>query len=354
MRGKSAQNDPHQAFRKIQTQVSDLLRNVFALQPVRKITDKLEEERRRRRLLILIGVPAQILFFGVGLAYPNSNYGFIELIPLVLLLWFFSLGSLNVTIGPDDRIRTFLAATNEFRVQRSVRNDITGDRVRVLLKEKYRRVRWPVPVLILEQRWKKTTDQLFLVIGPEFHWWSGGSVWSPWHWKCGKNGELKFSKSADVSHKAYSIKFQLPGGLEWPLRFKSAAARDQAYEALIAIREAGRSRDTDVKKPTASERQGSKKTENKKAKDDFRQDQTDKTAESRRRESTAGNKPWHEVLGTAPNASPEEIKVAYLSAIKKCHPDTVADRSVLIQKAAAAESEQINVAYDNARIARGF
>lgn len=355
MRGKSAQNEPHGAVRIDRTQVSDLLAKVFKFQPARKITDQLEEERRRRRLLMRIGVPAQIAFFGVGFAYPNSNYMLIELIPLLLLLRLFSLRSLNVALGPDDRVGPFLAAANEFRVQRSVRNDLTGDRVRVLLKEKYRHVRWPVPVLILEQRWKKTNDQFFLVIGPEFHWWSGGSIWSPWQWNCGKNGELKFSKSADsTSNKTFSIKFEFPGGLKWSLRFKGVAAREQAYQALIAIREFGRSKDRSFKKASASEQMGSKKAENKKTMNDSSQDQSDQTSKAGRPEITAGSKRWHEVLGVAPDASPQDIKTAYRSAIKKCHPDTVADRSDLIRQAAAAEAEQINVAYNDARIARGF
>jgi hypothetical protein len=49
-----------------------------------------------------------------------------------------------------------------------------------------------------------------------------------------------------------------------------------------------------------------------------------------------------------------EITAAHRIAIRKCHPDTVADRSEVIRRAAATEAEQINVAYDRARAARGF
>jgi len=62
----------------------------------------------------------------------------------------------------------------------------------------------------------------------------------------------------------------------------------------------------------------------------------------------AGRRPWHEVLGIPPTASPEQAREAYLVLVKAWHPDqfaTTPDR--------AAEAEErlkaVNAAYDEAR-----
>lgn len=60
------------------------------------------------------------------------------------------------------------------------------------------------------------------------------------------------------------------------------------------------------------------------------------------------------VLKVPVDAAVAEIKVAYRSAIKLCHPDTVADRSDAIKEAAEQESLRINLAYETIRAERGF
>ncbi|MCK1367235.1 J domain-containing protein [Bradyrhizobium sp. 62] len=62
----------------------------------------------------------------------------------------------------------------------------------------------------------------------------------------------------------------------------------------------------------------------------------------------------YKVLGINVSATVAEIKAAYRSAIKLCHPDTVADRSVLIKEAAAQEAMRLNLAYESLRAERGF
>jgi hypothetical protein len=84
MRDASTQNDPPAAQTLDWTRVSDLLRKLAKYRPAQEITDYLENERSRRRQLMWIGVPAQVIFFGVGLAYSNSNYVLIELLPLAM------------------------------------------------------------------------------------------------------------------------------------------------------------------------------------------------------------------------------------------------------------------------------
>ena len=350
MTDASTQNDTEATQTYDRVRVSDLLKKIEKYRPAREITDQLEKERSRRCQLMWIGVPAQVLFFGLGLAYPHGGYILIELIPLVLLLRLFFLKTLNVTLGPDNRIDPFLNAVAAFPVQQSVQNSITGDRVRILLKTTFRRVRWPFRVLILEQRWKTTNNQFFLMIGPEFHWWSRGSIWFPWHWSPGKNAELEFSKSTvGGSDKNFCIKFT--EGPEWTLKFKNENAREQAHRALVAIREFGKS----TNKTGNAEQTGSnRKTENKKINEKSGPGRSGKTTGAGRPENMTDHKAWHEVLGVAPDASTQEITTAYRDAIKKCHPDTVANRSELIKQAAAAEATQINMAYRDARTARGF
>ncbi|MBR1248941.1 J domain-containing protein [Bradyrhizobium sp. AUGA SZCCT0169] len=62
----------------------------------------------------------------------------------------------------------------------------------------------------------------------------------------------------------------------------------------------------------------------------------------------------YEILNVSREASIEELKNAYRDAIKRCHPDTVADRSKIIRDAAEAEAQQINSAYEIIRNERGF
>jgi DnaJ-class molecular chaperone len=62
----------------------------------------------------------------------------------------------------------------------------------------------------------------------------------------------------------------------------------------------------------------------------------------------------YEVLKVSQEASISDIKSAYRDAIKRCHPDTVADRSDSIREAAEAEAQLINSAYEMIRNARGF
>jgi hypothetical protein len=62
----------------------------------------------------------------------------------------------------------------------------------------------------------------------------------------------------------------------------------------------------------------------------------------------------YEVLNVSPQASVPEIKASYKAAIVKCHPDTVADRSLSIRQAAEAEAQRVNAAYAAIRTARGF
>lgn len=327
--------------------VSDRLRELAKYRPARQVTDHLENERRRRRQLMWVGIPAQLIFFGVGLAYPNSSYALIALIPLAMLLRLFFLKTLIVASDPDKPIEPFLNAAAAFRVQRRVRNGITGDRVRVLLRERYRHVRWPFCVLIFEQRWKQTNDQFFLIISPEFHWWSGGSIWFPWSWRPGQNRELEFSKTTIGStDKKFCIKFKFPEGLDWTLSFKSESAREQAHQALVAIRKLDNS-------SAAEQNPAREKAENKKAKENSTHSQSRKAADAEQLNDVV-QKFWYEVLGVNPDASIQEITTAYRGAIKKCHPDTVADRSELIRQAAADEAKQINMAYRDARILRGF
>jgi DnaJ-class molecular chaperone len=62
----------------------------------------------------------------------------------------------------------------------------------------------------------------------------------------------------------------------------------------------------------------------------------------------------YEVLKVSADAPVAEIKNAYREAIKRCHPDTVADRSDLIKEAAGYEARLLNEAYDTIRKQRGF
>jgi hypothetical protein len=60
------------------------------------------------------------------------------------------------------------------------------------------------------------------------------------------------------------------------------------------------------------------------------------------------------ILNVSRDTSIEGLKNAYRDAMKRCHPDTVADRSRIIRDAAEAEAQQINSAYEMIRNERGF
>jgi|tagenome__1003787_1003787.scaffolds.fasta_scaffold20636442_2 hypothetical protein len=87
--------------------------------------------------------------------------------------------------------------------------------------------------------------------------------------------------------------------------------------------------------------------------DESAQENADQNEEYEEKEE-AVERSWEDVLHVESDATSDQIKLAYKDAIKKCHPDTVADRSDEIKKTAASEAQQINVAYQQARVARGF
>ena len=341
-----------------QFRTSDPTNGNLNQRPAQEIIEHLERERSRRRNLMVIGIPAQLTFFGVGLAYADdSKYILIELIPLVLLLRLFFLPTLHVAPRADVGLSAFSIAVAAFRGLRRILNGATTDRVRVLRRARYRHVQWPISVLIFEQNWKRTRDQFFLIIGPEFHWWSGGSIWSPRPWGVRKNSELEFSKSTPGGSKqAYCIKLRFSTREEdWLLKFKTESDREEAYQALRAIRELCRTRGKNSQKMgTAGEKKPNTNNNDNRSTENSGPGPAGEAASPSRLQGIVAKRLWHEVLGVAPAASPDEIKVAYKSAIKKCHPDTVANHSERIKQAAVEEATQINVAYAEAQSARGF
>jgi DnaJ domain len=83
-------------------------------------------------------------------------------------------------------------------------------------------------------------------------------------------------------------------------------------------------------------------------------DGEEKVSSAADRENTPQIENPYEVLQVAVDASVSEIKAAYYAAIKLCHPDTVADRSNVIKRAAEQESQRINSAFQAIRVQRGF
>ncbi len=73
----------------------------------------------------------------------------------------------------------------------------------------------------------------------------------------------------------------------------------------------------------------------------------------RSNDTEQGHDPY-QVLNVSSGASAEDIRNAYRAAIKRCHPDTVADRSDRIKEAALEEAQLINDAYNRIRSERGF
>ncbi|MBE7178976.1 MAG: J domain-containing protein [Mucilaginibacter polytrichastri] len=63
---------------------------------------------------------------------------------------------------------------------------------------------------------------------------------------------------------------------------------------------------------------------------------------------------WYEILGVAPDSTPDQIKSAYRTAIKAYHSDTVATAGPKLRELAEQESKKINAAYAEARKIKGF
>ncbi|GIQ77101.1 J domain-containing protein [Bradyrhizobium sp. RD5-C2] len=80
----------------------------------------------------------------------------------------------------------------------------------------------------------------------------------------------------------------------------------------------------------------------------------DEEAEQAENETQETPNSPYKVLGVSDDASEAEVKTVYRNAIKKCHPDTVADRSPGIKAAAELETQRLNLAYEQIRSARGF
>ena len=81
-------------------------------------------------------------------------------------------------------------------------------------------------------------------------------------------------------------------------------------------------------------------------------------SQSTRPESTppvdAANTPaWHEILNVAPQASLEEIRLAYRALMSQYHPDKVATLGPELRALAERKSKQITCAYREATQGRG-
>lgn len=62
-------------------------------------------------------------------------------------------------------------------------------------------------------------------------------------------------------------------------------------------------------------------------------------------EETVEGAEYYELLGVQPTASPEEIKAAYRSRIKQCHPDKFVDRGDEFRQLAEERAKALNEAY---------
>jgi len=60
------------------------------------------------------------------------------------------------------------------------------------------------------------------------------------------------------------------------------------------------------------------------------------------------SRPWHDVLGTSPSATLEEIKTAYRQRISLYHPDKVAGLGEELRQLAETHAKEINAAYATA------
>ena len=67
----------------------------------------------------------------------------------------------------------------------------------------------------------------------------------------------------------------------------------------------------------------------------------------------AGPRPWHDVLGVAPDASPAGIRTAYRSLMSQYHPDKVASLGPELRELAERKSREITQAYREVMSARG-
>jgi DnaJ-domain-containing protein 1 len=65
------------------------------------------------------------------------------------------------------------------------------------------------------------------------------------------------------------------------------------------------------------------------------------------------SRPWHDVLGTSPTATLEEIKTAYRQKITLYHPDRVASLGEELRELAEVHAKEINAAYATACRLRG-
>lgn len=59
----------------------------------------------------------------------------------------------------------------------------------------------------------------------------------------------------------------------------------------------------------------------------------------------AGERPPHEVLEVAPNASAEEVRAAYQRLVQSYHPDQVAHLGPELREVAERRTKEINAAY---------
>lgn len=65
-------------------------------------------------------------------------------------------------------------------------------------------------------------------------------------------------------------------------------------------------------------------------------------------------KRWYSILGVSENSSDEEVKRAYRELVKKTHPDKLRNMPENVVKDAENRFKEINEAYNNIKIERGF
>lgn len=72
-----------------------------------------------------------------------------------------------------------------------------------------------------------------------------------------------------------------------------------------------------------------------------------------RQQETEPSATWYEVLNVAPDASPEEIRLAYRNLVSQYHPDKVATLGPELRELCEGKTKEINTAYDRAMAERG-